>query len=86
MKIIGMVGGKMDVKRLYLPGVEIKGQCPNCKKEITIDLGGCDYLNFPHMNEPFFYGKYCNDCNHEWNVKLKLTVLLDIVEDKKDAN
>lgn len=84
MKIHSYAHGALDVKRLYLNGVKISGDCPRCKKPIEIDFGKMDYLSFPRINESFIYCIYCPDCGAEWSINLQLTVSLSIVESKKE--
>lgn len=79
MQITGEPKGTIEVKRLYLPGVTAQWTCPSC----GID-GGCDYgneyLNYPDMNKAFDLHQWCPECNHEWSVKVVLSVQFHVQE------
>lgn len=83
-KIEGAVSGaRLDVKRLYLPGVVITADCPVCKGKIELDLGA-DYLSYPPVGTEFSQFIYCPDCENEdrdgggVSVQLKLTLKVEL--------
>jgi hypothetical protein len=65
-----------DVKRFHLEGAYIKGSCPNCDAEYIRD----NYFAYPTINEPFDLTCYCEECDHEWTVKIKIEVKLTLIE------
>ncbi len=82
-EVVGTLRGEIeDGKRLQLPGVQIKSDCPRCGHTRVFDIGGDNYLSYPKMNEEFVFGCYCHDCDGaegkttEWVVTLRLDVAL----------
>ena len=69
----------LNVKRLFLEGIKIKRECPNCKKMVVVDLGE-QYLSYPDFNIEEFnaFGIYCRKCDHEFDVEYKLHIKLEI--------
>jgi len=72
---------EVDVKRFYLPGVSLEGKCPKCDGTVVEDFSRENYLSYPMANEVFEHGLYCEHCAHEWTVKLRLVLKLDLVEE-----
>ena len=79
-RIVGEAAGEIDVKRLFLPGVFYKGECPACKAEVTRNYGKEDYLSYPVAGENFVETIYCRECDHEFCETLRLDVTLSVVE------
>jgi predicted RNA-binding Zn-ribbon protein involved in translation (DUF1610 family) len=78
-KIIGIpLEEELDVKRFYIPGVIIQDNCPNCGVETRYDMGGLHYLSHPIANKPMQFTMYCNECDHEWSIKIILRIGLEI--------
>lgn len=74
-EVIGSCTEKCEigVKRLTLPGVVVKDNCPKCQKAFEHDLShSCLY--YPELNAPTSVGFYCEGCEHEWEVAILLTV------------
>ena len=63
--------GQLDIKRLYLPGVKISRNCPECGSEIVWN-GSNQYLSYPMVGEPEQFYLYCEDCDREWSVDYRL--------------
>lgn len=83
MKIISSKPtGEIDVKRFYLDGVVVSGNCPKCKEPVELDLGE-QYLSYPPMNKPFKESMYCQECDHEFEVKLRVNISVDLIEEGK---
>lgn len=81
-KVIGFA-----VPRLPLPGVEIRGKCPNCGDDYERDLGEYPAC-YPVANAIFEFEAYCMSCRHEWNIPMfmELRVRLPTEQDwKKNA-
>lgn len=85
-KIIGTCNGaEIDVKRFYVPGVQIESQCPKCESTRTRNLADF-YLSFPVVGKPSDFHFYCEEsntgefCNTEWDVKIILDMNVRIVE------
>lgn len=82
MRIIGKVdGGELEIKRLYLEGVSVVGECPKCDAPIDRDYS-CEYLSYPDIGKYFEEGFYCETCDHEWSVQLKLDINLSLRHEK----
>lgn len=80
MKIKGRVKAtEVDVKRFYLPGVKLAGKCPKCDAAYEEDFAD-NYLGYPKANAPMDHGCYCNECSHEWDVSLVLSIMLTVAE------
>lgn len=69
---------EIEVKRFYLPGLDVRVECPNCKRTVEVPGDG-HYLSYPPANAPFTHTVWCSDCEHEWPIKLLLTVKLEVV-------
>lgn len=69
---------ELDIKRCYMPGYEITDTC-YCGAELHDDLGD-NYLSYPTVNAPFEHTLYCNECDAEKEIKLLLTLNLELVK------
>jgi hypothetical protein len=67
----------LDVKRFYMNGIAIKSTCPGCKKGCIQDLGQ-HYLSYPVANEDFEHTLYCQSCDLNWSVTLRLNLSLAV--------
>lgn len=74
-------GIEFDVKRFYIPGVELSSPCPKCGHVCVHDLSS-DYLSYPTANVPMEEGFYCDECGHEWNEWIVLRVSVEAAGDK----
>jgi hypothetical protein len=68
----------IDVKRFYIPGFTLQSKCPECNKEVIVDLAS-DYLSYPKANEPDNYDFYCGDCEAEWTKQILLTIKVEML-------
>lgn len=71
-------GVEMD-KRTHLP-IKVHDDCPQCGQKNTIDLTD-QYLSYPIPGKPYDLGFYCDNCEHEWQIKVRLKVALELVEE-----
>lgn len=69
----------LDVKRFYVSGAKLEGECPACHKPYIHDFGR-NYLSYPRANAANTVHLYCGECDHEWDVELLLTIALTLVE------
>lgn len=74
-------GIELDVKRFYLPGVELSSPCPKCGHVCVHDLSS-DYLSYPVANVPEDKHFYCDECNHEWDERIVLRVSVEAAVDQ----
>lgn len=74
MKIKGTLEGELSIKRLYLDGLEVKSQCPKCKKIVKFD----DHIEYPKMNSEVNVNFYCTKCEACWEEKAYLKVELEV--------
>ena len=74
---------EIEVKRFYV-GHEIKIPCPECGKSELSFLGD-DYLSYPSLNVEEPAHGYCDECDNEFElgVKLELNIEYDINSVKK---
>ena len=72
---------KIDGKRFYLPGCSLSGICPKCSERFERDFRE-HYLAYPDANEPFDLCLWCPKCDHEWVVRVRLNISLEIVKEK----
>jgi hypothetical protein len=78
VKVTGtMQAAELEVKRFYMPGVEVTATCPKCKREVERDLGD-HYLSYPPVGKPFEESMYCDGCDHSWEVGLVLRIELGV--------
>ena len=68
-------GSSIDVKRFYLPGVEITTKCPKCGEEIK--YFGEDYLSYPIVGEIETLALYCSNCDINFLIDAKLNIELE---------
>lgn len=75
---------ELDDKRFYLPA-SITAKCPHCGKEVEHSFDD-DYLSYPTANEPFNHFNHVMYCggedgsaDHEFRVRVRLTVKLEEV-------
>jgi len=65
-------------KRFNLPAT-IDGVCPKCGSPFSKNYED-HYLSYPFTNKDMTEHLYCSHCEHEWNVKIRLTLKLEIVD------
>lgn len=71
-------GFEIEVKRFYLP-FTIHSCCPACGLADECDLQAEQYLSYPAIGTPESVGFYCSECDHEWEVNVKLGITLELV-------
>ena len=74
LKKVGRV--KTDIKRLWLPYV-LKSKCPECGTEDSYNFNE-NCIEYPKFEETFEHWCWCEKCEKEWLVNLKLDVTLEI--------
>lgn len=84
--------GRLDCKRLYIPGTKVKAPCPKCGALCERDLT-YDYVSYPDLGagaKPSKIYMFCEKCGQEdieVPVRVKLTVELDVAAPKiEDPN
>jgi hypothetical protein len=65
--------GEIDVKRFYMSGVQVEDVCPKCGDTLTYD-GEEQYVSNPTAGSEIDLHMYCEDCDHEWDIKVQLQV------------
>ena len=75
MKKYEINSGEIDAKRFRLPVIH-KQNCPICGESAERNLEE-HYLMYPDLGE-FEFDMYCDECGHEWGLKAKLTIILEI--------
>lgn len=77
--ILGVCEGDLGIKQFSLPGVSLRVTCPQCQVQIRKNLGGragYQYLINPPVGKPFLHQIQCEDCHHEFPVRLRLDITL----------
>lgn len=69
---------ELELKRCYLPFV-LRSTCPKCGTEAVYD--DSYYLSYPKVGEPESYTVLCEECNFKWELKLRLTLNLEVVDE-----
>jgi uncharacterized Zn finger protein len=73
LEIKGQPKGEIEVKRLYLQGVNINYICPVCG-----DKDMCsEYFSYPDINKPITIKVWCRECGHEWDEKVKINLTIE---------
>ncbi len=72
------VGNTELSKRVYLPGVFINCECPECSQELTKDLGS-SCLDYPIVNEEVEVTLYCDGCDIEVSKKIIIRMEVEIL-------
>lgn len=81
VKLTGVPKGELEIKRMYLPGVVLKGKCA-CGKHLVRDFSQ-DYLSYPTMNKVTKVHLYCGDCDDDTvTIQVRLNVSLTLVDEK----
>lgn len=70
----------LNCKRLNLPGISIEADCPVCGCKIVRDFGDLDYLTYPELNVWEPHTMYCDECDEEFDIEIRLTVALEARE------
>lgn len=78
-KIQGNMIGEIDVKRFYLPGIELHAECHGCGEVLETDFD-IEYLGYPPVGKPFKHEMWCEHCDVETTVMLKLNVQLRVIQ------
>lgn len=75
------VAFELDDKRFYIPGFKLQDICPKCKTKYEKDYKE-NYIMYPKANSTIKDTLYCNNdnCGHEWEVKVKINVSIEIVK------
>jgi len=73
----------LEVKRFYLP-IQIERNCPKCGTKCEHDLSQ-DYLSYPTVNKKESIYFYCNECEHEFEIDVKLKISLEADKETRDA-
>lgn len=73
---------ELGIKRCYLP-VRITDKCFNCGVVRTVDLDSY-YVSYPTLNmaEPISF--YCENCDHEWDVNIVISLNIKLAEKVQD--
>lgn len=71
----------LEIKRLYLHGVKIEWDCPQCKIKRTHDFG-FDYLSYPKINQEMELVLFCEECNENYEIKGKLNMSIELLSDE----
>lgn len=80
----------IEVKRFYIPGVKVEGECPVCGAKCTHNFGD-DYFSYPTANgKPEAVTIYCRACDEagrtieegepHWTVKVVLKVSVEMAK------
>lgn len=77
-------GSSVDVKRFYVP-CTARGACPKCQAPFERDFEE-HYLSYPTMNSVQIITLYCEKCEHEWGVPMRLDVTLTDATSAADDN
>jgi len=67
-----------SVKRCYLPGAVCESKCPNCGEVQANDMKG-NYLMYPEQNSTHTVGFWCEPCEEEWDLEVKVTFTAKLV-------
>ena len=68
----------LDIKRFYIPGCKIVDICPKCGVEVVRDLGDDPAIYYPKIDDWNEENMYCDECEHEWDFKIKIGINLEI--------
>lgn len=70
--------GEIDVKKFILDDVYIEDVCPKCGNMCSMDLG-INYLSHPKMNDKDYYTVYCDKCDHDWDIPIKVNLNIQLL-------
>jgi hypothetical protein len=68
------ITGTIDVKRFYLPGLEISRPCATCGATLTWDDN--DYVSYPKLGEPLMLYLFCYECNKGTYVEAEMNITI----------
>jgi len=75
IEILGQPKGEIEVKRFYLPEVQINVICPECGYEYLWE----NYLSYPDVNTPIGLYLACRECDHNWSEQIILKLSVELV-------
>jgi hypothetical protein len=73
------VDGRLAVKHFNVPGFAIHGACPACGAPYLTDFS-TRHIEYPVVNEPFDFTCYCQHCEHEWAIIIRINLAIEIVK------
>jgi hypothetical protein len=77
---------ELSIKRFYLPFV-VSDACAKCGKQAEADLDrDGSYLSYPSLVKPERVYLYCEACEREWCVCIRVTFSLALVPDDADPD
>lgn len=79
-EIIGDCSGDLNIKRMYLPGLTIKSNCPKCGREESKDFSR-DYLADAKVGSPTPVYFFCDDCTDDWQVQVQISITLEVISE-----
>lgn len=91
-KVIGKAKGKLEIKRLHVPGVKIQGTCPTCGNKVEDSLEA-NYFQYPELGKPQEFNFICEKevsgpsqgekgfdgkyyCSTEWTEEFSLDLIV----------
>lgn len=74
----------LDIKRFYIPGTKIIGNCPECGEYLEKDFDE-QYLSYPSISKNNKEYMYCDECDNEAEIELRLNISLDLIEGEENA-
>lgn len=77
--------GKHIDKRLYVPGVKLKSECPECGEPWRLDLTKEYVVQYPENGRPYEVWAECSQ-DHEWMAgKMRYVLTVQIVDETQPA-
>ena len=68
-----------DVKRCYVDVELTNIECPTCRNKMSIDFND-QYLMYPEIGKLTDMGLYCQQCNTDWKMPLKVSSSVVTIE------
>lgn len=77
-QVIGRASGQIDVKRFYIPGVKVIGNCKHCGKPVSFDMAS-HYLSYPVFGSESTEYFYCEPCDENTEFKIQLDLRISVL-------
>ena len=75
--------GILNIKRLYLHGVEVDTNCPKCDRYLVKKLGANPF-SYPSINKPMDVYMVCSTCdNYEFPVRIQINLTVTAVNEEE---
>jgi hypothetical protein len=70
----------IEVMKNCFVDLQIEFRCPTCRYDMVIDLNDSGTLRHPVIGENIDVSMYCQRCNTDWKIPLKIISTVAVIE------